>query len=1063
MKKRVTCLLDWATRLVLLVGLVCSALGQPGSQTSPARTARESAELREARQLSEQANRLFAQNKFDEALSHATRSLAIRERILGPNDPAVAVNLSSAAEVYQMKGDYERAEPLHLRALSIFEKSLGSHNQWVARSLNSLGLLYNGKGDQRKAESMFQRALTLYEKMLGRDHLHVSAVLNNLGDVYSSAGSFDKAQPLYQRALSIREAALGKGDPQVATSLFNLARIHKAKGDYTQAEPLARRALTIRETALGPDHSDVADSLNLLGAIYDAKGDYSRAEPLYQRALAIREKMHGQDQSDIGTSLNNLAGVYAAKGDYDRAEALYERAFALCEKMFGPEHPRLALALNNLGLLYYRRSYYKTAEPLLQRALAIREKALGPEHPDVADSLNALGLVYYDRGDNGRAEPLFRRALVIRETALPREHPSIAISLNNLARLYNDKRDFPRAEPLFQRALTIYMKTGGPEHPDVAQVLSSVALMYAASGDSGRAVDYLARGLDIEEGHLASILATGSEDQKQAYAAKLSDTTSLVVSLHLREAFASPQAARLALTTLLRRKGRVLDALAESLQTLRRLARPEDQALLEKLAATRARLSGKVLKPGEKPEDPPRNVWAAFDEMPRREEINKIKEEVRQLEAELSTRSVASSKPAPPITLEMIQSLIPEGAALVELALYDTYNFKPTKPQEKWGTARYAAYVLRRQGPPRWADLGESSTVDNEVKALRAALKNPRRSDVRQPARALDERVMAPVRKLLGNARTLLVSPDGTLSLVPFGAFVDEQSRYLVESYSLSYLTTGRDLLRLQARAVSRRGPLVIANPDFDDDGSANPSRTSAAHSTPGNRSVNLAGFAFDPLPGTAREAEALKGILRGATVLTGSKASEAALKLVPGPSILHIATHGFFLTDVRKERQEGAYRALFNSDPSGRKLMGENPLLRSGLALAGFNKGKSGTEDGVLTALEASGLDLTGTKLVVLSACETGVGDVLNGEGVYGLRRALVIAGAESQVMSLWQVNDESTRDLMIAYYKGLMSAGGRSESLRNVQLDMLRSKDRQHPFYWASFIASGDWRSMR
>lgn len=322
---------------------------------------------------------------------------------------------------------------------------------------------------------------------------------------------------------------------------------------------------------------------------------------------------------------------------------------------------------------------------------------------------------------------------------------------------------------------------------------------------------------------------------------------------------------------------------------------------------------------------------------------------------------------------------------------------------------------------------------------------------------------MAPVRKLLGNAHTLLVSPDGTLSLVPFAAFVDEQSRYLVERYSISYLTTGRDLLRLQAQAASRHGPLVIANPNFDDDGSANPPRTSVARSAPGNRSVNLAGFAFDPLPGTAKEAEALKGLLRGATVLTGSKATEAALKLVPSPSILHIATHGFFLSDARKERQEGAYRALYDSDPSGRMLMGENPLLRSGLALAGFNKGKSGSEDGVLTALEASGLDLTGTKLVVLSACETGVGDVLNGEGVYGLRRALVIAGTESQVMSLWQVSDAATRDLMIDYYKGLMTGGGRSESLRTVQLEMLRGTDRQHPYYWASFIASGDWRSMQ
>lgn len=918
---------------VVLFALALGALGRK----NPTLTARQTAELQEAQRLSEQVVKLFAEDKHDEALPLAMRSLAIRERILGPNDPNVAAILNSVAEIYRIKGDYAKAEPLHLRALGIFERSFGSDHQFVARSLVGLGLLYSGKGGQRRAEPLFQRSLAIYEKALGSDHPNVAVVLNNLGDLYRIEGSFDKALPLYQRALTICEAALGKRDPRVATTLTNLAAVYKATGDYVKAEPLASRALAIRETAFGPNHRDIAESLNLLGNIYDARGDYSRAEPLYQRAMAIREKNPGQNDSELAKSLNNLAGVCFNKGDYERAEPLYKRAIALYEKTLGPEHPNVALVLNNL------------------------------------------------------------------------------------------------------------------------------ATSYAASGDARLAVESLARGLDIEERHLASLLATGSEDQKQAYVAKLSTGTSITLSLHLREAPDNTQAARLALTTVLRRKGRVLDALAEGVRNLRLRATPEDQALLQKLAAARARLSGKVLKPGEKPEERPATVWGAWGEMPRREEINKIAEEVRQLEAKISARSGASIKAAPPLTLDMIQSLIPDGAALVEIVLYDLYNFKATKPQQKWGAARYAAYVIGRRGPPKWADLGESALIDKDANALRAALRNVRRNDVKLVARALDERVMAPVRKLLGDERTLLVSADGILGLVPFGAFVDEQNRYLVERYSLSYLATVRDLLRLQVGAASRQGPVVIANPNFDDDGSANQSKTSVARAAPGSRSTNLAGLAFDPLPGTAREAQALKISLRGALVLTGSTATESALKQVHGPSILHVATHGFFLPDARKERQEGAYRALFNSDPSGRVLWGENPLLRSGLALAGFNKGKSGAEDGVLTALEASGLDLSGTKLVILSACETGVGDVLNGEGVFGLRRAFAIAGAESQVMSLWQVNDESTADLMAAYYKALIAGGGRSESLRRVQLDTLHSKARQHPYFWAGFIPSGDWRSLR
>lgn len=235
-------------------------------------------------------------------------------------------------------------------------------------------------------------------------------------------------------------------------------------------------------------------------------------------------------------------------------------------------------------------------------------------------------------------------------------------------------------------------------------------------------------------------------------------------------------------------------------------------------------------------------------------------------------------------------------------------------------------------------------------------------------------------------------------------------------------------------------------------------------------------------MPGTAGEAQALGTILSGVTTLTGARATEAALKRVSGPRVLHVATHGFFLTDQS---------ALAAQDARGIKLgkegpaapAGENVLLRSGLALAGANARRSdGGEDGILTALEAAGLDLWGTKLVVLSACETGLGEVKNGDGVYGLRRALVLAGSESQVMTLWQVSDEATRDLMVSFYKRLRDGEGRTEALRRVQLEMLKggavagganrglgggglvikSADRSHPYYWAAFIQSGDWRPM-
>ena len=214
----------------------------------------------------------------------------------------------------------------------------------------------------------------------------------------------------------------------------------------------------------------------------------------------------------------------------------------------------------------------------------------------------------------------------------------------------------------------------------------------------------------------------------------------------------------------------------------------------------------------------------------------------------------------------------------------------------------------------------------------------------------------------------------------------------------------------------------------------------------------------FAPLAGTADEARSIKSLFPEALVLTGQQATKPALKRLEAPRVLHIATHGFFLDDAKDNA---------NRTPGTRaisvKTSLENPFLRSGLALAGANLNRSGADDGILTALEASNLNLWGTKVVTLSACETGVGEVKNFEGVYGLRRAFFLAGAETLLMSMWPVSDRVTRETMTAFYTGLRDGLGRGEALRQAQLSMLKHKDRQHPFYWASFILGGEWRNLQ
>ncbi|MFN2514930.1 MAG: tetratricopeptide repeat protein [Pyrinomonadaceae bacterium] len=1056
--------------------IFCLLTGLPGNargQNNPAGSGDNAQSVQEILALLGQSMALSQEGKIDAALPIAETALAKALKELSPEHSIVAMCLYNLGFLNFQKGNYEKAEPLYQRALTIAEKNpLGIQPFYLATILESLGSLYRNKADYLKAEPLYQRALAIRERTQGTEDASYVATLNNQGLLYEEMGDYDRAERLLQRALAVREKLFGPENIFVGESLKNLSSLYKTKGDYDRALLLLERALAIFEKLFGSEHPVIAASLNNLAGLHQAKGDYVRAEPLYQKALAIQEKANGPDSPSVAITLDNLGRLYHEKGDYARAESLYKRALAIDEKALGPEAPDIATILNNLALLYQEKRNYQEAEPLLRRALAMREKALSPDHPEVATALDNLAVIHYEKGDFELAEPLTQRALEIRQKAFGPNHPDVARTLNNIAAIKEKKGETEKAEALYQRAVSILETRFGPQHPTLAVALENLALFYSAAEDASRATDYLTRANDIWEHNIALVLAIGSEEQKRLYMSTLTSSTDGTVSLHLDSARNDMRAAMLALTTILRRKGRALDAMADEIATLRRHLNPEGKALLEQLANARSELANLVLYGVGRTDEAAHKAAAA-----------KLESEVERLEAAVSERSKEFRVQSEVVTIERVQKLIPTDAALVELISYHPYNLKAKTRDERHGAARYAAYLLRSSGDPSWVDLGEAAPIDDGVADLRRALKDPQNENAKQAGRALDERVMRPIRTILGNTFRLLISPDGTLNLIPFAALVDEKNQYLIESYAITYLTSGRDLLRMQVRLPSRQPPVVIANPLFDAT-PPNGQTIQVAQRVPARRSADLSRATFSPLPGTAGEAQALAAILPRAKVLTGVHATEGSLKQLSSPDILHVATHGFFLPD---QPQASAAKTRGLGIGLARKsgvVRNENPLLRSGIALAGANARQSReAEDGVLTALEAAGLDLWGTKLVVLSACETGVGEIKTGDGVYGLRRALVLAGAESQVMSLWQVSDAATRDLMVTYYKRLESGEGRSEALRQVQLEMLRgtrpsedgknrslrvekkkttSQSRSHPFYWASFIPIGDWRSL-
>jgi CHAT domain-containing protein/Tfp pilus assembly protein PilF len=907
--------------------------------------------------------------------------------------------------------------------------------------------------------------------------------LNTESQALNRASKFDDARSLAVRALESGEKALGPNGGYLGEMLINLAELERTKDNMARAEELFQRAILVDLAAYGRESPQTAWAVQRLGVFYTSTGEYAKAEPLLQEALATTENTLGVDSPKLVLCLMNISHLHENREAYDQALPELQRARVIAEKQMEPEEFARIGVLNNLADLYVFTHRYDEAEPLTEIVIEMVEKTRGPEYPRLAEPLANLAVIAREKGQYQRALDLLQRAEAIREKAYGPRNSQTAATFISIGNVYRAEGDFARAIDNYQRARDVLETAAGPYHSLTLLTYVNAAIAYAAVGDIGHAVEYQTLSESILEKSIDLNVAIGSEHEKSQFLGSASERTDRTISMNALLAPDNPGATDLAALVLLQRKGRVLDAMSGSLAALRQRMSTDDQKLLDELNVTTAKLAKLALHGAGK--TPTEEYQAQLASLGKQRET---------LEAEISRRSAEFRTQSQSVTLAAVQEAIPAQAALVEFASYRPFDPKADSNSHAYGEPHYIAYVFRRQGEVRWKELGSAKAIDDTVAALRAALRDPTRSDVQQLARGLDEKIMQPVRALSGNATQLLISPDGELNLIPFEALVDEDQRYLVERYSISYLTTGRDLLRLQVARENRSGPMIIADPTFGEPASgASGSDKSAAHKSGSGRlapvelastkaalprasshtsslgqvgarrsvttATDLSNVYFAPLAGTALEARAIKLQFPDAQLLTGRGATESAVKQVNAPSILHIATHGFFLADPNP-------RASVNSANDLRGVQAnanvENPLLRSGLALAGANLSHTGSEKGILTALEASNLNLWGTKLVTLSACDTGVGEIRNGEGVYGLRRAFVLAGAESEVMSLWPVSDYATREVMTSYYKGLKRGLGRGEALRQTKLAMLKRKDRQHPFYWASFIQSGEWASL-
>lgn len=824
---------------------------------------------------------------------------------------------------------------------------------------------------------------------------------------------------------------------------------------------------------------------------------YGEAEVLLQQALDLQSppstKRHvdrkgraaNRDRTARAADLHALARLYIDSGDDDRAEAAMLDAITLLKQVKG-RRSELASCIHILGWVYQRIGEYKAAQLHYQHALEIKKKTDGNTSFAVVNLHCSLGALYEKwRKYDLAASHLAEAERIERASG----HKPSLVRLNNVARL---QRAIGQAQASLQ-TLKLVEAEAHYTGREQAALLFNLAEAYAAVQRPQDALARMQAGLAIDKLLIEDILSHGSERSVLRALHSMRLRMEQCISLVVGSFWDSQAEIVFVVNLILERKAASLDSLAWRSQVLRETGRPELHARVNELGRVRSEMArSRLAGPGGEGHD-------VHEERMRRAEARRDALESELASAVPVLRRTRGSYAA---TADAVVRALPAGSVLLEFVKYRPFEFAPTsETATSQPHGRYLAVVFSAtaSGVPRLVDLGDSETIDSLVgkywceishtptaqpsrdidRSSGPAVASPERE--RRLGASLRAMVFDPLVGVVGDHVRIVIAPDAGLYSLAFDTLPTDDGGRLIDRYTISYVTTGRDLLHVDHSPAHHR-PVVIASPEFD-----------LADSDMSAPSTTVAPLAFASLDGARREGETVAALLH-AEALLGPRALKTAVTQRAAPSVLHIATHGFALSEEVDSppspnewkvgttlRARGDERPLLvlngtiatpttfldarrDGAPfvrlSGRDL--GNPLLRSGLAFAGANTWLRGgtpppeAEDGVLTAEEIACLNLVGTELVVLSACETGLGEARTGEGLFGLRRAFLLAGANNIVMSMWKIADKETCELMTSFYTRLLRGDMCFEALRGAQLEMkCRYPD---PYFWGAFVCHGN-----
>jgi CHAT domain-containing protein/tetratricopeptide (TPR) repeat protein len=922
--------------------------------------------------------------------------------------------LLQLGEIYRQQGRYQDSRKQLSDVLQLAVQMGETETSYTARSY--LGRLFRDEGDQEKAQQVLTSVLEFGLVNWQDRPLQIYNTMLELGSVYQAKGLLAEAEATFEEAWLGLLETVGESHPSTLVAMNNLGQIYEKEGLYDLAEPILKQALSDMESVLGADNPQASRARNNLALLHESQGNFREAEPLYQRSLTILGQTLGEEHTDTIAVRNNLAFLYMLMEEFDQAAEMFTGVQQSWSVLFGEDHQSTLKATNNLGRVYQRLNRLPEAEQLVLRALELRQSTLGAEHIDSIRSMIDLGEIFRLQSRLEEADAMLSDAVSIAEDQLSEQHPYTFEALRNLARVKE------------------------------------------ARGQIDAAVDLRELGFGRRSVFLDRMLWVTGENAREGYLRLHRDELNEYLSLLTR--IDATAGGRRAIDASLQRKGLLLKITSE-IQQISKLANdPVMSSIAEELGEARRELAAMTLS-GPTAETQGRHVAVLYA----------LEQKVNELQGELGRASTRYRSSIAQVTVDSLAAEIPEDVAFVD---YLTY--------EEDGVKKVLAGVAVNEAGEISFDLvvyQDRADVEDIIIEYRTIIQDDLadEDELLEIGQLAYESVWEPLEPALGDIEYVYLIPDGTLNILPFNALVNFDEEYLIQTHDLHLLTSGRDLLPNEYKLADGEY-LIVAGPDYD---SADVVSEAELNVAQGRRSAalklgirgvggGLRGLSFAPLPGAEEEGRIITDQVEKNEALSSMFFAEQAQERVLSdietpPEILHVATHGFFLEadDTLRNRILKAQRSADIHVPPP----GDNPLLRAGLAFAGINNnaqflGDIDTiNDGVLTALEVLDLNLSGTRLVVLSACETGLGEIHEGEGVYGLRRSFQEAGVAEVVSSLWEVSDAGTQALMTDFYDRILQGTPARDALRETQLEMLDSPEWGYPYVWSAFMIVGSYES--